>query len=289
MKKLAVIPYAKKPGVAKIVPRLVAWAKQNNVDMAIPKSDASVLGLPEYGVEKENLFDDADLALTLGGDGTTLRAVNLMGERNIPIIGVNLGEMGFLMWVNPDQMEDVLDRVKDGRFQIEQRRMLVAKISYKDGHSIERLALNDVLVGRDEFGRLIKLDLLVNNTLFCRYAADGLVAATPTGSTAYSFSAGGPIIAPATDVFVAIPICSHSLNNRSLVFSSTDKITIKPIYKEPASKVGVSVDGIIVDRPQDVTSIEIGLAEHTCSFVSTGGPDFYEALSVKLKKWLSLR
>ncbi|HEB13180.1 MAG TPA: NAD(+)/NADH kinase [Actinobacteria bacterium] len=289
MQKVTVIPYAKKLGVAKIIPRLVDWLEKNNVNLAVPESDAAELGLAAFGVAKDELFAGSDLVITLGGDGTTLRAVKLLEERVIPILGINLGEMGFLMWTMPDQMEVVLDRIKEGRFALEQRRMLKTRIMLADGQQIERLALNDILVGRDEFGRLIKLDLLVNGVLFCQYAADGLVTATPTGSTAYAFSAGGPIIAPATDVYVTTPICPHSLNNRALVFSAGDKITIKPLKLGKNGKVGVSIDGRVIEDQRVVKSIDIGLADHRCSFISIDGPGFYEALNKKLKKWLSLR
>ncbi|HEB13023.1 MAG TPA: NAD(+)/NADH kinase [Actinobacteria bacterium] len=289
MQKVTVIPYAKKIGVANIIPRLVDWLEKNNVEMAIPESDAAELGIPAFGVAKDKLFDGSDLVITLGGDGTTLRAVKLLEERDIPILGINLGEMGFLMWTMPDQMEDVLERIQDGRFAVEQRRMLKARIMLADGQRIERLALNDILVGRDEFGRLIKLDLLVNGVLFCQYAADGLVAATPTGSTAYAFSAGGPIIAPATDVFLTTPICPHSLNDRALIFSAGDRVTIKPLKLGKTGKVGISVDGRVIEDLPDMIFIDICLADHRCSFISIDGPGFYEALNKKLKKWLSLR
>lgn len=289
MQKITVIPYAKKIGVAKIVPRLIDWAEKNNIEVAVPESDAAELGIDALGVAKDELFEGSDLVITLGGDGTTLRAVKLLDERTVPILGINLGEMGFLMWTMPDQMEAVLERIKEGRFSVEQRRMLKTRILLADGQQIERLALNDILVGRDEFGRLIKLDLLVNGVLFCQYAADGLVTATPTGSTAYAFSAGGPIIAPATDVYIATPICPHSLNDRALIFSAADKITIKPMKLGKNGKVGVCVDGRVIEESRGVKSIDICLAEHRCSFISIDGPGFYEALNKKLKKWLSLR
>ena len=239
-------------------------------------------------VPESALFDGADLAVALGGDGTTLRAVRLMGEQIVPMVGVNLGEMGFLMWVMPDRLEAALERIQAGDFRIDERHMLRARINTTGGRVINRLALNDILIGREEFGRLVKLDVLVNDELFCRYAADGVVVATPTGSTAYSLSAGGPIIAPTTEAYVLTPICPHSLNNRSLVFNHRDKVTIKPVLTEAGAKVGVSIDGVALDDLGDVGGIDIGLAEQRCKFVSLNGPGFYQALSDKLKKWLNL-
>ncbi|MDP1808526.1 MAG: NAD(+)/NADH kinase [Actinomycetota bacterium] len=288
MKKVAIIPYINKPRVPEITLRLVDWLNRHKIAMSLPIDDAAGLGLTEFGVPESALFDGADLAVALGGDGTALRAVRLMGERIVPMVGVNLGEMGFLMWVMPDRVEAALERIHAGDFRIDERHMLKARIDTAGGRVIDRLALNDILIGREEFGRLVKLDVLVNDKLFCRYAADGVVVATPTGSTAYSLSAGGPIIAPATEAYVLTPICPHSLNNRSLVFNHRDKVTIKPVLTEAGAKVGVSIDGVALEDMGDVGGIDIGLAEQRCKFVSLNGPGFYQALSDKLKKWLNL-
>lgn len=288
MKKVAIIPYASKPGVKEITIRLVKWLERHKIDFALPESDAVELGLAGSGVAEDRVFDGADLAISLGGDGTTLRAIRLMGETAVPIVGINLGEMGFLMWVMPEDLEPALDAIADGRFRIEERHMLKGLIKTSDGREFERMALNDILIGREEFGRLVKLDIIVNGSLFCRYAADGVVVATPTGSTAYSFSAGGPIIAPATEAFVLTPICPHTLNNRSLVFNHADKLTVKPQPREAGSRVGVSIDGHALKDESQVVSIDITLAEQRAKFVSLNGPGFYQALGGKLKKWLNL-
>lgn len=288
MKKVAIIPYVNKQRVPEITLRLVDWLKKHKIAMSLPVDDAAVLGLPELGVPESALFDGADLTVSLGGDGTTLRAVRLMGEQVVPIIGVNLGEMGFLMWVAPDRLEAALERIHAGDFRIDERHMLKARVKTADGGVIDRLALNDVLIGREEFGRLVKLDVLVNDESFCRYAADGVVLATPTGSTAYSLSAGGPILAPTTEAYVLTPICPHSLNNRSLVFNHRDKVTVKPVLTEAGANVGVSIDGVALEGLGDIAGIDIGLADQRCKFVRLNGPLFYQALSDKLKKWLNL-
>lgn len=268
--------------------RLVSWLRERNIDMVMPAADAATLKLSEVGVPEDNLYEGVDLAIALGGDGTTLRTVRLMGEQTIPIVGVNLGEMGFLMWVAPDSFEEAFEQIHAGNYQIDERHMLRARITTAEGRAEDRLALNDILIGREEFGRLVKLDVFVNGELFCRYAADGIVVATPTGSTAHSLSAGGPIIAPATEVFVLTPICPHSLNNRSLIFNRHDKVLIKPVITEPGLIVGASVDGVQVAGMGDINGIDIGLSGHKCKFVSLNGPGFYQALSDKLKRWLNL-
>lgn len=288
MQRVAIVPYVRKSGVVDITCRLVKWLSERDIGVAIPEIEAVELGYPEYAVAERDLFSGADLVVSLGGDGTTLRAVRLMGERTLPVMGVNLGELGFLMWVKPDRLEDALESVKSGRFRIEERHMLKARIRLADGGVIERSALNDVLIGREEFSRLVKLDVFINGVYFCRYSADGLVVSTPTGSTAYSFSAGGPFISPSAEVYSMVPICPHSLNNRSLVFSSGEKLIVRPVLTEPMATAGVSVDGVGISDLGVVSEVGIELAEYRFKFVSLNGPDFYQALGQKLQRWLGL-
>jgi NAD+ kinase len=288
MKKVAVIPYIRKSGVVDTTRRLVDWLSARDIAISIPEVEAAELGLARYSASDRELFDGADLAVALGGDGTVLRVLRLMGDRTIPILGVNLGEMGFLMWVKAHDLETALEQIQTGRFSLEERRMLRVKIELADGVILSRVALNDVLIGREEFSRLIKLEVLINDRLFCRYAADGVLVSTPTGSTAYAFSAGGPIISPGAEVFSMVPICPHSLNNRSLVFSGHEELTIRPLADEPMTRTGVSIDGVAIHDLGPVAGITIGLAETKFKFISLNGPDFYQALSMKLTRWLGL-
>ncbi len=287
MKKVAIFPYIKKPGVKEMVERSARWLDERGINVAIPQIEAGELGLQAFSSPEDQLFAGADLVVVLGGDGTTLRALRMMGEETLPVLGVNLGEMGFLMRINPPELEDALELVRLGKFRIEERHMLEARIRIAD-KTITRLALNDVLIGREQFSRLIKLDVLINDTYFCRYSADGVLLTTPTGSTAYSLSAGGPIISPGAEVFAMVPICPHSLNNRTLVFSAGERLTIKPVLKESMASTGVSVDGVAIEELNEVSAVDIGLASNKFKFVSLNGPDFYQSLSQKLQRWLGL-
>lgn len=288
MKKVTIIPYIKKPGVREIVKRSVTWLEQRGVDIVVPQIEADQLGLARYGAADDELFVGVDIALVLGGDGTTLRALRLMRRETVPVLGVNLGEMGFLMWVHPDEVEEALECVSGGDFRIEERHMLNANIKLADGSLIDRLALNDVLIGREEFSRLIKLDVIIGDVKFCTYAADGVLFTTPTGSTAYAFSAGGPVISPAAGVFAMVPICPHSLNNKSLVFGADERLTVKPVLTETIARAGVSIDGVPIGDLGRVESVDVRLAEQKFKFIRTNGPDFYPSLGQKLKGWLGL-
>lgn len=288
MKKVAIVPYIRKTGVREVLDRAVVWLEDHGIGITLPHVEAEESGLTRYAASDDSLFDGVDIVVALGGDGTTLRALRLMRETPLPVLGVNLGEMGFLMWVGPDQLEAALDRVNSGEFRIEERHMLEARINLADGGSIKRLALNDILIGREEFSRLIKLDISISGTPFCTYAADGVLVTTPTGSTAYAFSAGGPVISPAADVFAMVPICPHSLNNRSLVFGSRERLSIKPVPTEMLGRTGVSIDGVAIQEIGKVSSVDIRLAERKFKFVGLNGPDFYQSLGLKLKGWLGL-
>ncbi len=237
---------------------------------------------------EDDLFNDVDIAVVLGGDGTTLRALRLMRHRTVPVLGVNLGEMGFLMWVSPDDIEAAFEKVAAGGFRVEERHMLAATIRLDDGREINRVALNDILVGREEFSRLIKVEVLIDGRHFCDYAADGVLVSTPTGSTAYAFSAGGPVISPSADVFAMVPICPHSLNNKSLVFSASERLTLKPRLTETIARAGVSIDGVALADLGKVAAVDICVAEERFKFISLNGPDFYQSLGEKLKGWLGL-
>ena len=192
------------------------------------------------------------------------------------------------MWVGPNDIEAALERVLGGGFQIEERRMLAARIRLDDDREIERVALNDILVGREEFSRLMRIEVFIDGRRFCEYAADGVLVNTPTGSTAYSFSAGGPVISPSADVFAMVPICAHSLNNKSMVFGAGESLTLKPILTETIARAGVSIDGVVLGDLGRVTSVDVTLADERFKFIGLNGPDFYQSLGEKLKGWLEL-
>ena len=288
MNKVAIVPYIRKKGVEDILRRCVAWLEERDIAISIPHIEAEGVGLDRYAVAEDDLFSGADIAMVLGGDGTTLRALRLMRHGTVPVLGVNLGEMGFLMWISPDDIEAALERVAAGGFRVEERRMLAAKIRLDDGREIDRVALNDILIGREEFSRLIKVEVLIDGRHFCDYAADGVLVNTPTGSTAYSFSAGGPVISPSADVFAMVPICAHSLNNKSMVFGAGESLTLKPILTETIARAGVSIDGVVLGDLGRVTSVDVTLADERFKFIGLNGPDFYQSLGEKLKGWLEL-
>jgi len=189
-------------------------------------------------IKNSNIFPldalkkDIDLAIVIGGDGTFLKASRFYGRNNIPILGFNVGRLGYLAQAHPDEIDFVLDKLKENEYIIEDRTMLKA---------LDYTALNDIVIKGLNCARTSTIDLYINNKKLCSYVADGLIVATPTGSTAYSLSAGGPIVSPNVDCFLIIPICPHTLNTRPIVIPSDEKITIKAFEKN--QKLNVSFDG----------------------------------------------
>ncbi|MGC1190343.1 MAG: NAD(+)/NADH kinase [Candidatus Binatus sp.] len=193
-------------------------------------------------VERHHLADRADLIVVLGGDGTLLGVARLVASKGIPIIGVNLGGLGFLTEVTIKEAQAALGRVLAGDYEVDKRIMLEAIIERASEETAQTFqAFNDVVVGKGPLGRMLQLDVFANHTAFCSYRADGLIVATPTGSTAYALAAGGPIVYPTLGAIVLAPICPHTLSNRPVVLPDTYEIEIH--VKAPDHDTTFTVDG----------------------------------------------
>lgn len=173
---------------------------------------------------EENSYD---CAIVIGGDGSLLIAAGLLIDKNIPILGINLGTLGFLVEVSVDKLEEALDSLLKGEYFIEERMLLKAILIKENGEEVSSFALNDIVLSKYIDLSIIRYKLIVNDSTLYTYNADGIIVSTPTGSTGYSLSAGGPIIAPTAELFLVTPICAHNLSSRSVVLSSEDTITIE--------------------------------------------------------------
>ena len=207
-------------------------SKETALEFSKKIVDADVFSINEL---KKNI----DLAIAIGGDGSFLKIARFYSRYEIPVLGINMGRLGYLAQVKPDEISEVVDKIKNHQFEIEQRLMLKA---------INKTALNDIVVKGETCTRTATLDLYINDKLLCSYVSDGLIVSTPTGSTAYSLSAGGPIVSPDLECFLIIPICPHTLNTRPIVIPVCEKIVIRNHEK---SKLNVSFDGqvdVVVDN-----------------------------------------
>jgi len=224
----------------------------------------------------DNMQNDIDLAIVIGGDGTFLKASRFYAPSSIPILGFNVGRLGYLAQAKPDEIDNVIKQLKNNDYEIENRLMLKAN---------NQTALNDVVVKGVNCARSSTMELYINDKKLCSYVADGLIISTPTGSTAYSLSAGGPVVSPNIDCFLIIPICPHTLNMRPVVIPSNDKITIK----NENEKLNVSFDGQVDKIVENEITIEKNDNFAKLLVLNHKKDKFYDILKEKLHWSLSPR
>ena len=264
-----------KDAVCSIVPPLVAWLRERKIEFFTDTETQKCLGSPEAGVPRDALGAKVDLLIVLGGDGTLLSVARALGGRSVPVLPVNLGGLGFLTSVTREELYPALEQVLAGKHATSERMMLEAEVVRKGATAKRQTALNDAVVNKAARARMLDFDLYVNRAHVARYRADGLIVATPTGSTAYSLAAGGPIVHPEVDALLITPICPHMLTNRPLVVPDTARLEIdiaaaeEPVYLtldgqtgyqlEPEDRVAVtkSPSHVVFVRPPEKTYFEV--------------------------------
>ena len=223
----------------------------------------------------------ADLVISLGGDGTLLETVQRMGGCPVPVAGVNIGSLGFLTTCTEEALGTFADLLGEGRHQVVERAMLQIRMSEDGGGERTEIAVNEVALMRGETGRLVTLEARVNGELLNEYRADGLIVSTPTGSTAYSLAAGGPLLSPRAEVFVLTPICPHSLSNRSVVVEDEAVIELRPAEAN-REQILFTVEGRDVLRLAANGFVEVKKAPAPLRLVRMPDHSFYETLRKKL-------
>lgn len=221
-----------------------------------------------------------DLLVAIGGDGNLLRATRCVAGHSVPLIGVNRGRLGFLTDVRPEQMLAALDAVFDGDYLAEERMMLTATIRTAAGGSDSLNALNDVVLQRDAYGQILDFVTTVDGDYVNKHGGDGLIVATPTGSTAYALSCGGPIIRPDVAAMVMVPICPHTLSDRPLVIQSSSRIVVE--VPPGTGKAHVTCDGEKLGALDDTQQLEIAAADETVTLLHPKDYHYYELLRSKL-------
>ena len=237
---IGIISKPRRPDVREIVPPLLRWLEKRGIRYEYDLETGLALGTGK-GREREELAGAVDLAVVLGGDGTLLAAARALGGRSIPLLAVNLGGLGFLMTTGPDQLDSVLEAVLRGEYDIQSRSMLRAQLLRAGQPLASYDALNDVVITKALMARVIDMDAFIDDEFVCSYRADGLIVSTPTGSTAYSLAAGGPVIVPAVAALCLTPICPHTLTNRPVLLPDTSGIEI--VVKGADDSCYLTVDG----------------------------------------------
>lgn len=231
-----------------------------------------------------SIAKDCECVIVLGGDGSILRTVRAFYEKEMPVVGVNFGNLGFLTEVEPEDVTELLDRLLKDEVRLEKRMLLEGTVYHEGQQVYSDIALNDIVVGRRGLSRIIRLKIEVNGELVNIYDADGIVVSTPTGSTAYNLSAGGPVVAPQTNMVVVTPISPHSLSARSLVLSGEDEITITVEKVRVAPEIAVATfDGQTGQEMIPADTIVIKKSSHQAKLVRSIHSNFYEVLREKMK------
>lgn len=226
MKKFFIYPNIDKDCNLSTTKEIFLWMLDQKIPVCLPRAVAAILEYPEYGLNQEDLFEYADCGIVLGGDGTILRAARKIAPYEKPLLGINLGRLGYLAEVEKEYAIHAIEQVMDGQYTIENRMMIQSTIETNQKKGKNHLALNDVVVTRGSFSRMLDLHIYINDGYVDVFRADGVIISTPTGSTGYNLSAGGPIIDPKTEMMVITTICPHSLYARSIVAAPQDKISV---------------------------------------------------------------
>ncbi len=281
MQSLGITVHHHRPEVVQLAAQAMAWAGERNVTIHLPHSDAELVGRPDLGVDELAVHDGRPLdgCLSLGGDGTMLRTTALVAAHGVPVLGVNAGQLGYLTEVEPDRLVETLTAWEAGELQIEERMLIEVSVACADGPDRRLgLALNEAVVERGESGRTVRLAVDIDGRFSPTYLADGLIIATPTGSTAYSMSAGGPVVAPDFAALLVTPVAAHSVFDRTVVLKPETEVGVRV---EGYRGAVVVVDGVVVGQVEPGDTVVCRRASETARFVVDGPRNFFEVLQDK--------
>ena len=265
---------------ARLVPQLIPWLTERGVQVRLDPETAAYAGR-DGALPREQVPNGAQLVIVLGGDGTLLSAARAVAGRDIPLFAVNLGGLGFLTAITIEETFAELERALHGDFRISRRRMLHCELWRGDTVLAEYEALNDVVLTKAEIARMIDLEVQVDKHFVCVYKADGLIVATPTGSTAYSLSAGGPIVYPSVAALGITPICPHMLTNRPVIVSDESEIVV--INRGGDETTYLTIDGQLGELLKCEDRVICRRSASSISLIRPPQMEFFDVLREKLK------
>jgi len=266
-----------KPATKEVAANLLDYLKKKRAPFVVHESLAKLLGVSDSAVAEQDLPGKCTMLIALGGDGTMLSTARIIGQRGIPILGVNLGKLGFLAEVSVEELQSCIDDILAGRFDVEDRLVLVATC---DKNTKQYPALNEVVIDKGASTRVMEFETSVNDDFLVTYAADGIILNTPTGSTAYSLSTGGPIVAPQAKVITINPIAPHTLTARPVIVQDESIIRVK--VSSALKPVHINTDGQVEDFFDAPVEFTIRKAPYTVKLVKRKHRKFFELLRTKL-------
>jgi NAD+ kinase len=283
IRTVGIVSKPNSPAAANIVPALIEWLRGRGMAVRIDEQTALYArpsGNPA-GLPRDAVPEGCDLVIVLGGDGTLLAAARAIGRRETPLFPVNLGGLGFLTAITIDELYPELERAFRGEHRIAKRKLLATEVVRDGGVVAAYEALNDAVLTKAAIARMIDLDAHVDEQFVCAYKADGLIVSTPTGSTAYSLSAGGPIIFPSVPAICITPICPHMLTNRPVLVPETSVIRI--ISRTPGESVFLTIDGQVGNPIREGDTLVCRSSDYTLRLVRPPHMMFFDVLRQKLK------
>lgn len=282
IKKIGITSKPKKSEVRDIVPPLMRWLREREIEVYIDKETSATLEKPDQCVLTRNeMPGHVDVIIVLGGDGTLLATARALNRKLVPLLAVNLGGLGFLTVITQDELYPTLEMVLAGDFKSERRVQIEAEVIRADEVISSFLALNDVVLNKGAIARVLDFGVRVDGQFISTYKADGLIVSTPTGSTAYSLAAGGPVIAPSVEAFIVTPICAHTLANRPIVLPQS--VIIEVEVKSQRESVYVTVDGQVGLAVRNEDMVRMKRASSCVELIQSPQKNYFEILRQKLK------
>ncbi len=281
MQRIGVVAKPKKPEAEPVLRNLVAWLRARGLEVVADQEAAAICAEAGPGLPRDEVVAWADLLVVLGGDGTLLAVARMIGPREVPILGVNLGGLGFLTEVTLDELFPTLEMVLKDRFAVSRRLTLSARVLRDGGVIASYEALNDAVITKSALSRIADLEAHVNGEYVATFRADGLIVSTPTGSTAYCLAAGGPIIYPTLPALVIIPICPHTLTNRPLVVP--DGAVVEIIQGTAGEDVHLTVDGQVGVPLQHRDVVCLERSARTIALIKSPKLNYFQLLRTKLR------
>ncbi len=280
-KSVGIISKPKKAEIREIVPGLLAWLRERGIEWFIDKETSGIMEMKERSLTRNEMPSRVDLLIVLGGDGTLLATARALNRKPVPILAVNLGSLGFLTEITRDQLLPTLETVLAGTHKTDRRVQIEGELIRADEILTPFLALNDVVLNKGAIARILEFDVHVNSERVSTYKSDGLIISTPTGSTAYSLAAGGPIVTPSVEAFLITPICAHTLTHRPLVLPNTVKIEVTVKTQKEAAYLTVDGQVGIAANSDDV--VRMRKSDSYVELVRPPSTPYFEILQKKLK------
>lgn len=279
--KIGITSKPRKSELRDIVPALAAWLRERGLEVLMDKETGANIETSEPCLSRNEVVASADLVVVLGGDGTLLATARAVGEKAVPILAVNLGALGFLTVITLAELYPTLELVLAGKFNTERRIRIDSEVLRNGDIAASFAALNDVVLNKGAIARVLDFDVWADGRFISTYKSDGLIVSTPTGSTAYSLAAGGPVVVPAVNAMIVTPICAHTLTNRTIILPDT--MTLEVAMKSHQESVYLTVDGQVAIALRSDDRVRVRRSSTFVTLIQPPEKTYFEVLRQKLK------